>query len=85
MKLFGDLSIIGKFVGIKKTSSGKYNLYLEVRDNKFPIEVTEDFAKAKMRLRKGEVISVLVSLYVNNGKFSIVLEGLTFYTQESTN
>lgn len=85
MKLFGDLSIIGKFVGIKKTSSGKYNLYLEVRDNKFPIEVTEDFAKAKMELRKGEVISVLVSLYVNNGKFSIVLEGLTFYTQESTN
>lgn len=85
MKLFGDLSVIGKFAGIKKTSSGKYNLYLEVRDNKFPIEVTEDFAKAKMRLRKGEVISALVSLYVNNGKFSIVLEGLTFYTQESTN
>lgn len=85
MKLFGDLSIIGKFVGIKKTSSGKYNLYLEVRDNKFPIEVTEDFAKTKMGLKKGEVISALVSLYVNNGKFSIVLEGLTFYTQESTN
>lgn len=85
MILLEDMSIIGKFMGIRKTSSGKYILNLECKDEKVPIEITEDFANTSPNLNKGEVVSVLAKLVASKGKLSLVLNGLMYYERESTN
>lgn len=85
MVLQENMSIIGKFFGIRKTSSSKYILTLECKDEKVSIEITEDFAKTSPKLNKGEVISVLVSVVASKGKISLVLNGLMYYERESTN